>query len=60
MTRIACVGITVLDRIWYLDELPKEGGKFVAKSYTEVGGDLQQQRRSPPLSWGYKLTLSDG
>ncbi|HKM97621.1 MAG TPA: sugar kinase [Buttiauxella sp.] len=38
MTRIACVGITVLDRIWYLDELPKEGGKFVAKSYTEVGG----------------------
>lgn len=38
MTRIACVGITVLDRIWYLDELPKGGGKFVAKSYTEVGG----------------------
>lgn len=38
MTRIACVGITVLDRIWYLDELPKEGGKYVAKDYTEVGG----------------------
>lgn len=38
MSRIACVGITVLDRIWYIDELPKEGGKHVAKSYTEVGG----------------------
>ncbi|AEN67097.1 PfkB domain protein [Enterobacter soli] len=38
MTRIVCVGITVLDRIWYLDELPKEGGKYVAKDYTEVGG----------------------
>lgn len=38
MTRIACVGITVLDRIWYLDHLPNEGGKYVAKNYTEVGG----------------------
>lgn len=38
MTRIVCVGITVLDRIWYLDDLPKEGGKYVAKEYTEVGG----------------------
>ena len=37
MTRIVCVGITVLDRIWYLDDLPKEGGKYVAKDYTEVG-----------------------
>ena len=38
MTRIVCVGITVLDRIWYLDDLPREGGKYVAKDYTEVGG----------------------
>jgi len=38
MTRIVCVGITVLDRIWYLDDLPKEGGKYVAQNYTEVGG----------------------
>ncbi|WP_312671739.1 sugar kinase [Pseudescherichia sp.] len=38
MTRIACVGIAVLDRIWYLDDLPKEGGKYVANNYTEVGG----------------------
>jgi sulfofructose kinase len=38
MTHIVCVGITVLDRIWYLDDLPKEGGKYVAKDYTEVGG----------------------
>lgn len=38
MTRIACIGITVLDRIWYLTDLPKEGGKFVANDYKEVGG----------------------
>lgn len=38
MTRIACVGITVLDRIWYLTDLPKEGGKYVAGDYKEVGG----------------------
>lgn len=38
MTRIVCVGITVLDRIWYLTDLPKEGGKYVANNYTEVGG----------------------
>lgn len=38
MTRIVCVGITVLDRIWYLSDLPKEGGKYVANNYTEVGG----------------------
>lgn len=38
MTRIVCVGITVLDRIWYLTDLPKEGGKYVANNYKEVGG----------------------
>lgn len=38
MTRIACVGITVLDRIWYLSDLPREGGKYVANNYREVGG----------------------
>jgi len=38
MTRIACVGIAVLDRIWYLNDLPKEGGKYVAGDYKEVGG----------------------
>ncbi|POP43781.1 ribokinase [Superficieibacter electus] len=38
MARILCVGITVLDRIWYLNDLPKEGGKYVANNYTEVGG----------------------
>ncbi|WP_313449458.1 sugar kinase [Pseudescherichia sp.] len=38
MARIACIGITVLDRIWYLADLPAEGGKYVAHDYTEVGG----------------------
>lgn len=38
MVRIACVGITVMDRIYYVEDLPTEGGKYVAKRYTEVGG----------------------
>lgn len=38
MIRIACVGIAVMDRIYYVEELPTEGGKYVAKRYTEVGG----------------------
>ncbi|MGS9235656.1 PfkB family carbohydrate kinase, partial [Salmonella enterica subsp. enterica serovar Infantis] len=35
---MACVGITVMDRIYYVEGLPPEGGKYVAKRYTEVGG----------------------
>ncbi|WP_248891212.1 sugar kinase [Citrobacter freundii] len=38
MIRIACVGIAVMDRIYYVEGLPTEGGKYVAKRYTEVGG----------------------
>lgn len=38
MIRVACVGITVMDRIYYVEALPTEGGKYVAKRYTEVGG----------------------
>ncbi|HHD7476594.1 TPA: sugar kinase [Klebsiella oxytoca] len=38
MIRVACVGITVMDRIYYVEALPAEGGKYVAKRYTEVGG----------------------
>ncbi|WP_330984186.1 MULTISPECIES: sugar kinase [Enterobacterales] len=38
MIRIACVGIAVMDRIYYVGELPREGGKYVANNYREVGG----------------------
>lgn len=38
MIRIACVGITVMDRIYYVEGLPTEGGKYVANNYREVGG----------------------
>lgn len=38
MIRIACVGITVMDRIYYVGDLPTEGGKYVANNYHEVGG----------------------
>lgn len=35
---IACVGITVLDRIQRVQALPASGGKYVATDYFEVGG----------------------
>ncbi|WCE32172.1 PfkB family carbohydrate kinase [Vibrio sp. SCSIO 43137] len=35
---IACVGITVLDRIQRVQALPSSGGKYVATDYFEVGG----------------------
>lgn len=35
---IACLGITVLDRIFRVSKLPTEGGKFIASDYFEVGG----------------------
>lgn len=38
MMRIACVGIAVMDRLYYLGDLPCEGGKYVANQYREVGG----------------------
>ncbi|MGR3806317.1 sugar kinase [Pasteurella testudinis] len=39
MVKLACVGIAVQDRIYYLDKMPHSGGgKFVANNYKEVGG----------------------
>ncbi len=38
MVRIVCVGITVMDRIYNVEALPTEGGKYVAHHYREVGG----------------------
>lgn len=38
MTRIACVGITVQDRLYYVEKLPEGGGKHVAHDYREMGG----------------------
>ncbi|EQA5672462.1 sugar kinase [Cronobacter malonaticus] len=38
MVRIACVGIAVQDRIYTLEALPHEGGKYVAQQYRDVGG----------------------
>ena len=38
MIRVACVGITEMDRIYYVEGLPTESGKYVARNYTEVGG----------------------
>ena len=38
MTRIACVGITVQDRIYSLNNLPDGGGKYQSNQYFETGG----------------------
>jgi sulfofructose kinase len=38
MTSIICIGIAVMDQIFTLDSLPKEGGKYFANNYLEVGG----------------------
>lgn len=38
MTRIACVGIAVQDRIYYMNALPTDGGKYQSDHYQETGG----------------------
>lgn len=38
MTRIACIGITVQDRIYSLNDLPNGGGKYQSNQYIETGG----------------------
>lgn len=38
MIRIACMEITVMDRLYYVEALPATGGKYVAQNYREVGG----------------------
>lgn len=38
MTRIACVGIAVQDRVYSVKKLPTHGGKYQASHYMEIGG----------------------
>lgn len=38
MTQIACIGITVQDRLYYVEKLPEGGGKYIAIDYREIGG----------------------
>lgn len=38
MLKIACVGIAVQDRLYYVETLPDGGGKYVARDYKEIGG----------------------
>jgi hypothetical protein len=57
MIRIACVGITVMDRIYYVEGLPTEGGKYVAKRYTEVGGGPAATAQWLQRSWARRWTL---
>lgn len=49
MTKIACVGITVQDRIYSLLTLPDGGGKYQANHYLEIGGGPLLQSQS--LAW---------
>lgn len=39
-TRIICLGITTLDRVWPVRDLPTTGGKYRASDYIEVGGGM--------------------
>jgi sulfofructose kinase len=39
-TRIICLGISTLDRIWPVRDLPSGGGKYRASDYLEVGGGM--------------------
>lgn len=39
-TRVICLGITTLDRIWPVLDLPSTGGKYRASDYLEVGGGM--------------------
>ncbi|TCP93471.1 sulfofructose kinase [Cricetibacter osteomyelitidis] len=36
--KIACVGIAVQDRIYYVENIPKQSGKFIANNYKDIGG----------------------
>lgn len=40
MTRIICLGNTVLDKVWPVYDLPTTGGKFRASDYMELGGGM--------------------
>lgn len=39
-TRIICLGIATLDRVWPVQDLPTGGGKYRASDYLEVGGGM--------------------
>ncbi len=57
MIRVACVGITVMDRIYYVEGLPTESGKYVARNYTEVGGGQRRRQRLRRQGWGRRSIL---
>jgi hypothetical protein len=52
MTRIVCVGITVLDRIWYLDDLPRKVGNMSQKIIRKWAVARRQLRRWRQRNWG--------
>jgi hypothetical protein len=38
MTRVVCIGVAVLDKIFTVDAIPPERTKVFARSYREIGG----------------------
>ncbi len=40
MTKVACIGIAVIDLIFEVETLPQGGGKYYATSFREVGGGV--------------------
>jgi hypothetical protein len=60
MTRIVCVGITVLDRIWYLDDLPKKVGNMSQKTIRKWAAARRQRRQWRRRNWARKWILLAG
>lgn len=52
---IACLGITVLDRVQLVNQLPTTGGKFVSKDYFEIGGGPAATASVAVAKMGHKV-----
>ncbi|UMY05024.1 hypothetical protein MJ570_19770 [Escherichia coli] len=48
---------TVMDRIYYVEGLPTESGKYVARNYTEVGGGPAATAAVAAAGWGRRSIL---
>ena len=57
MIQFVCVGITVMDRIYYVEGLPKESGKYVAKIIREWAVFQRRRVGIAAANWARRLIL---
>ena len=57
MIRVACVGITVMDRIYYVEGLPTESGKYVAKIIRKLVAGQRRRQQLRRQGWGRRSIL---